>query len=360
MPSVINRDPLRVALIGYGHGGSVFHAPLIAATPGLELAAIVTSSPDRSERARHNFPGATVLASPQLVWDKAAQYDLVVISTPNRSHVPLGLAALEAGLGVVVDKPLATSVVDAERLVAASRRLDCLLTAFHNARWANTFLTTRELIASGMLGQITRYEARMDRYRPQPRPGAWRELAEPNEGGGLLLDLGTHLIDQAVQLFGWPRRVYAEVEHRRPGSHVDDDTFVALEFSELRAHLWMSYVARLSGPAVRVHGLNGSYEKFAADPQEQALSSGQRPGEPTWGIEPPDRWGRLSTNVAGLHVDGRLESQPGAYQLFYAALRDALHTGGPAPVDPADAIGVLRIIDAARVSARTATLREVE
>jgi predicted dehydrogenase len=360
MPVAISRDPLRVALIGYGHGGSVFHAPLIAATPGLELAAIVTSAPDRSERARHNFPGATVLPTPELVWEKAGHYDLVVISTPNRSHVPLALAALEAGLAVVVDKPLATSVADAERLVAASQRLDRLLTAFHNARWANTFLTTRAVIASGVLGRITRYEARMDRYRPQPRPGAWRELPEPNEGGGLLFDLGTHLIDQAVQLFGWPRRVYAEVEHRRPDSHVDDDTFVALEINELHAHLWMSYVARLPGPAVRMHGLNGSYEKFAADPQEQALSSGHRPGEPTWGLDSPDQWGRLSANVGGLHIDGRIESQPGAYQLFYAALRNALHSGGPPPVDPADAIAVLRIIDAARVSARTATLREVE
>jgi predicted dehydrogenase len=360
MPAAISRDPLRAALIGYGHGGSVFHAPLIAATPGLELAAIVTSAPDRSERARRNFPGATVLTTPELVWEKAGDYDLVVISTPNRFHVPLGLAALKAGLAVVVDKPMATAVLDAQRLVAASQRLDRLLTAFHNARWANTFLTTREVIASGMLGRITRYEARMDRYRPQPRPGAWRELPEPSEGGGLLLDLGTHLIDQAVQLFGWPRRVYAEIEHRRPGSHVDDDTFVALEFSELRAHLWMSYVARLPGPAVRLHGLNGSYEKFAADPQEAALASGRRPGEPTWGLESPDNWGHVSANVAGLHVDGRIESQPGAYQLFYAAVRDALHSGGPPPVDPADAIGVLRVIDAARVSARTATLREIE
>jgi scyllo-inositol 2-dehydrogenase (NADP+) len=360
MSAVINRDPLRVALIGYGHGGAVFHAPLIAATAGLELAAIVTGSPDRSTRARHAFPDTSILASAELVWDNAADYDLIVISTPNRSHVSLAVTALEAGLAVVVDKPLATSVVEAERLVAASRRLERLLTVFHNARWASTFLTTREVIASGLLGRITRYEARMDRYRPQPRRGAWRELPEPNEGGGLLLDLGTHLIDQAVQLFGWPRRVYAEVEHRRPGSQVDDDTFVALEFDELRAHLWMSYVARLPGPAVRLHGLNGSFEKFAADPQEQALSGGQRPGEPTWGQEAPEQWGRLSANVAGLHLDGRVESQPGAYQLFYASLRDALHSGGAPPVDPTDAIGVLRVIEAARASARTATLREVE
>ena len=360
MSVVFNRDPLRVALLGYGHGGAVFHAPLIAATPGLKLAAIVTGSPDRSGRARRAYPDTTILASADLVWHNAAQYDLVVVSTPNRTHVPLGVAALEAGLAVVIDKPLATSVVDAERLVAASRRLDRPLTAFHNARWANTFLTTREVIASGVLGRITRYEARMDRYRPQPRSGAWRELPEPNEGGGLLLDLGTHLIDQAMQLFGWPRRVYAEVEHRRPGSQVDDDTFVALEFNELRAHLWMSYVARLPGPAVRLHGLNGSYEKFAGDPQEQALSGGQRPGELTWGIESPDNWGRLSASIAGLHVDGRIESQPGAYQTFYAEMRDALHSGGPPPVDPEDAIGVLRVIEAARASARTATLREVQ
>jgi scyllo-inositol 2-dehydrogenase (NADP+) len=257
---------------------------------------------------------------------------------------------------VVVDKPMAISVSDAERLTAASHRTGTLLTVFHNARWANTFLTARAVIASGVLGTITRYEARMDRYRPAPRPGAWRESAHPDDGGGLLLDLGSHLIDQAVQLFGWPLRVYAEVEHRRPDTQVDDDTFVALEFAELRAHLWMSYLARLPGPALKLHGLNGSYEKVSGDPQEDALGAGQRPGGPDWGIEPRDRWGRLSANIAGLHVDGPLESQPGAYQVFYAAVRDALHSGGPPPVRPADAIGVLRVIQAAQASAHTGSV----
>lgn len=359
MTGISRRDPLRVALIGYGHGGAVFHAPLIAATPGLELSAIVTTAPDRCQRVRHEHPSATLLASPELVWRHAAEYDLVVISTPNRSHASLGLAALEAGLAVVLDKPMAVSVAEAERLVAASRHTGRLLTVFHNARWANTFLTVREIIASGVLGTITRYEARMDRYRPAPRPSAWRESGDPAEAGGLLFDLGSHLIDQAVQLFGWPLRVYAEVARRRPDTQVDDDTFVALEFAGLRAHLWMSYLARLPGPAVRVHGLNGSYEKVLGDPQEAALSIGQRPGGSNWGHEPRDEWGRLSTTIAGLHVDGPLESRPGAYPAFYAAVRDALHSGGPPPVDPADAIGVLRIIEAAQAGARTSTVISV-
>jgi scyllo-inositol 2-dehydrogenase (NADP+) len=356
MPAISSRDPLRVALIGYGHGGAVFHAPLIVATSGLELAAIVTTAPDRCQRAAHDYPRTTVLASAEQVWQHGADYDLVVISTPNRSHVPLGLAALEARLAVVVDKPMATSVADAERLAVASHNNNRLLTVFHNARWANTFLTVRAVIASGVLGTLTRYEARMDRYRPAPRPGAWRESGDPGEGGGLLLDLGSHLIDQAVQLFGWPRRVYAELEHRRPDTRVDDDTFVALEFEELRAHLWMSYIARLPGPAVRLRGLNGSYEKVMGDPQEDALSVGQRPDGPMWGREPRERWGRLSANFAGLHTDGPLESQPGAYPVFYAAVRDALHSGGPPPVEPADAIGVLRVVEAAQASARTASV----
>jgi predicted dehydrogenase len=211
-------DTLRVAIIGYGHAGSIFHAPLVASTPGLDIAAVVTSQPDRQARVRRELPEAAVLSSVELVWERAGDFDLVVIVTPNRTYVTLALAALQAGLPVVVDKPLAASVADAKQLIVASQQAGKLLTVFQNARWSRGFLTVQRLIAAELLGPIVRYEAHSERYRPEPRPGAWRELGDAMEAGGLLYDLGSHLIDQALVLFGAPTSVYAEVDQRRPGT----------------------------------------------------------------------------------------------------------------------------------------------
>lgn len=348
-------NPLRVALLGYGHGGSVFHAPLIAATPGMVLAAVVTSAPDRRARVARDYPNAAILQSADEVWNNPSSYDLVVVATPNRTHVPLGLAAMRAGLPVVIDKPLAATVADAGRLIETSEETGQMLTVFQNARWSNSFLTVRKILADGLLGPAVRYEARMERYRPAPRAGAWRERGAPEEAGGLLYDFGSHLIDQALVLFGTPRRIYAELQQRRPHTEVDDDTFVAIEFDQgMHAHLWMSYLVRAPGPAVRVWGLNGVYEKLTGDPQEDALRHGQRPAAGVdWGTEPSERWGRLSTDVAGLHVDGQVETLRGNYPEFYSALQDALLRGGPPPVDPRDAVRTLRVVEAAQRSAHT-------
>ncbi len=355
--------PLRVAVIGYGLAGAVFHAPLIAATDGMIVSAIVTNNPERRQRARADFPDATILASAEHIWQNASNYDLVVVASPNRTHVPLGIAAMQAGLPVVIDKPLAPSVVEAERLISTSKSTGKLLTVFQNRRWDNDFLTVRQLLASesDVLGQIIRFESWFQRYRPLPRAGAWRELPAPGEAGGLLFDLGSHLIDQAVLLFGQPLRVYAEVESRRPGAQVDDDTFVALEFANgTRAHLWMDVLTRIPGPRLRITGLRGMYEKWGLDPQEDALSAGKRPGDAGWGQEPYERWGRLSTDVGQLHIDGPVETLPGAYETFYALLHDALVSGSKPPVDPSDAIATLRVIEAARESAQKHTVIELE
>jgi predicted dehydrogenase len=343
--------PLRVAIVGYGHGGEVFHAPLVAATDGLEVAAIVTSDRGRRERAACAFPDARLYAAVEDLWTDAAQYHLVVITTPNRTHVPLGIAAMEAGLPVVIDKPLAATVADAERLVATGQRTGQMLTVFQNARWSNAFLTIRHLLSAGLVGAVMRFEARSERFRPVPRAGAWRERGEPEEAGGLLYDLGSHLIDQALVLFGQPLHVYAEMERRRPGTQVDDDTFVALRFpSGIIAHLWMSYVARLPGVAVRLVGLDGTYEKRVVDPQEDALRAGHHPGEPGWGREPRERWGTLSSEIKGVHSEVSVETEPGAYQEFYAGVRDTLVIGAAPPVHPEDAIATLRVIEAAQRS----------
>lgn len=345
--------PLRVVVIGYGHGGSVFHAPLIAATPGMQVAAIVTRAAQRQAQARREFPAARIIPSIEEMWSSASNYDLAVVTTPNKTHVPLGVRAVQAGLHVVVDKPLAASVADAQQLLAARARAGKILSVFQNARWANDFLTVRQLIAAGVLGRVVRMEARKERYRPAVRDGAWRERGEADEAGGLLYDLGSHLIDQALVLFGQPTSVYAEMEHVRPGSQVDDDTFIALGFAHgVHAHLWMSYVARRPGAALRISGLRGTYEKYDGDPQEQMLRDGLRPGMLGWGEEPRERWGHLSADVGGLHVDGPIETVRGQSERFYSELRDAIRTNGPPPVDPAEAVETLRVIEAAQHSAR--------
>ena len=342
--------PIRVALIGYGLAGAVFHGPLISSTPGMSLATIVTRDPERRARASSDHPDAQLLTGVDPLWQGAADHDLVVVATPNRSHVPLGLAALEAGLPVVIDKPMAPTAEEGRRLVAEAAERDLLLAVFQNRRWDGDFLTVRRLLSEDVLGPIVRFESRFERWRPRVRPEAWRERGDPEEAGGLLFDLGSHLIDQAVVLFGPPRTVYAEVDRRRPSAEVDDDVFVALEHEAgVRSHLWMSVLAAIPGPRMRVLGMGAAYEKFDLDVQERALSEGARPDDPDWGREPPDRWGRLSTG------DGErtVETERGAYPEFYRRIAASLRNGTPPPVDPEDSVAVLRIIEAAQESART-------
>jgi predicted dehydrogenase len=335
--------------------GSVFHAPLIAATPGLRLTSIVTGNPQRQRQARRDHPGARILVSPDEVWAAAAEHDLVVIAAPNRAHVALGLKALAADLPLVVDKPLAPSAREGRRLVSAARRRGLMLTVFHNRRWDGDLRTLQALLGSSALGPVHRYESRYERWRPLPRAGAWRESDDPAEAGGLLFDLGSHLIDQALLLFGRPTTVYAELDRRRPGSRVDDDAFVALSHPDgVRSHLWTSAVAAQLGPRLRVLGLKAAYVKYGMDVQEAALRAGARPVGPGWGLEPPEAWGQLG---AGDRLR-RVRTKPGDYRLFYRGVVDALTKSAPPPVDPLDAVAVLEVIEAAQRSARTgATVR---
>lgn len=352
MATTTERAPIRVGLIGFGLAGEVFHAPLIAATPQMELASIVTSDPGRQTRARESHPGVAILPDVEALWTDAAEHDLVVIATPNRFHVPLAQTALRSGLPVVIDKPMAPTAAEAGRLVQEAEARSLLLTVFQNRRWDGDFLTVRRLLTEGTLGDVVRFESRFERWRPSVRHEAWRERSEPEEAGGLLFDLGSHLIDQAVQLFGLPRRVYAEVDRRRPSAAVDDDVFVALEHGHgVRSHLWMNVMAAIRDPRMRVLGLNGTFQKHHLDMQEESLARGMRPGDAGWGLEPVERWGVLSTGDR----TGAIETEPGAYQEFYARVAAALR-GGPLPVDPHDAVDVLRIIEAAFESARLGTV----
>ena len=339
---------VRVALVGYGLAGASFHAPFIALTPGLRLASIVTSNPDRAARAARDHPEARVITRAGTLWETPGEHDLVVVASPNRTHVPLAQAALEAGLDVVVDKPLAARAEEGRWLSALAEREGRLLAVFHNRRWDGDFLTLRRLMAEGALGRVHRYESRFERWRPQVTADAWRERAEPEEAGGVLFDLGSHLVDQALVLFGPVSHVYAEVERRRAGAAVDDDVFVALSHhSGVRSHLWASQAAAQEGPRMRVLGSSAAYVKHGLDVQEEPLRAGVRPGGPDWGREDPDRWGSLGTEGATQPV----ETERGDYGAFYAAVLGALRAQGPPPVPATEAVAVLDVLEAARRSA---------
>jgi predicted dehydrogenase len=337
-------EPLRVALIGYGLAGSAFHAPFIATIPAFRLSAIVTRSHERRARALRDHPGASLLETADEIWAGSDEFDLVVIAAPNKAHGPLGLAALAAGLPVVVDKPLATSAAEGRALVDAAHERELMLTVFQNRRWDGDFLTVRRLLAENALGRVLRFESGFERWRPEVGAG-WREKADG--AGGLLFDLGSHLVDQAVQLFGPVQSVYAELELRRPGAEVDDDDFVALEHPDgVRSHLWMSAVAAQGGARFRVLGDRAAYTKHGLDVQEEALRAGRSPKGPGWGKEPRERWGRLG---AGEELRA-VPTEPGDYGAFYEAVAASLQAGAPPPVDPVDGVEVLEVLEAARRS----------
>ncbi|MBP2319878.1 putative dehydrogenase [Kibdelosporangium banguiense] len=319
---------LRVGLIGYGTAGAVFHAPLIATTPGMTLQSVVTS--------REVPSGVQRLDRPDQLWE---DHDLVVVATPNRTHVPLATEALHAGLPVVVDKPFAPSVAEARALTALAAERDLALTVFQNRRWDGDFLTVKELIRTGPLGRVVRFESHFDRWRPVPKD-TWKEQPGRGEAGGVLFDLGSHVIDQALQLFGPVRSVHSEVNRHRDGVQVDDDFFLALTHeSGFVSHLGSSTLAAHPAPRFRVLGTTTAYTKYGLDVQESQLKSGLRPGDPGFGEEPESSWGLLG--------DASVPTKHGCYQYFYNSMVSVLRDGAPVPVSPESAIAALEIIEQA-------------
>jgi predicted dehydrogenase len=338
---------LRVAIIGYGLAGRLFHASLIAATDGLAVATVVTSDPTRQAEVAREHPDAHVLANPGQLWE-LSDHDLMVVATPNDVHAPLALEAIARGVPVVVDKPLAVTAPEAEAVVLAAEQAGVLLTVFQNRRWDSDHLTLVRLVAEGRLGSVTRYESRFERWRPVSIADAWRESVPPERGGGQLLDLGSHLVDQALVLFGPATHVYAEVDARR-GGPADDDAFIALRHATgVISHLRMSAMTAAPGPRLRVLGTEAAFVIRDLDSQEDQLRAGKRPDtDPDWGLEPEVDWGRLVSGEDSAPV----RSERGDWPRFYALLVGALRDGGPPPVDPRDAVATLRILDHARRSA---------
>ncbi|MFS0853224.1 Gfo/Idh/MocA family oxidoreductase [Microbacterium sp. 179-I 3D4 NHS] len=342
---------IRTAILGFGTAGRLFHAPFLAADPAFRIDAIVTSDPDRAGKAQQEHPQARILPDADALWADAGAFDLVVVASPSGSHRAHVETALRAGLHVVVDKPFVADAAEGEALIELARTQGRMLTVFQNRRWDGDFLTLRALVESGRLGEVRRFESRFTWWKPEIKKG-WKAQATVADAGGILFDLGPHLIDQALQLFGPARVVYAEVDRLREGVVADDDVFVALEHeSGVRSHLWMSAVSPTSGPRFRALGSEKAYTSWGLDGQEPALVAGERPGDPGFGETPPDRWGTVG-------VGDEIETVPtekGDYGRFYTGVAAAITEGAPAPVDPADAVAGLRLIADAHAAAASAT-----
>ena len=333
--------PIRAALLGYGYAGKTFHAPLIAATPGWELACVASRRPGAVQA---DLPGLRVVADPlQAIAD--AGIDVVVVATPNAQHAPLAEAALRADRHVVVDKPFTLDLAQARRLRAVARDTGRIVSVFHNRRWDGDFLGVRALIEAGRLGEVVHFESRFDRYRPQVRD-RWRERAEA--GGGIWFDLGPHLVDQALQLFGLPLEVSADIAALRPGAQADDWAHVVLRYARTRVVLHASMLVAGGSARFSVHGTAGSVAKAGLDRQEAQLLAGMRPGAPGWGMD--DEPLQLFAGDGSVQA---VATPAGDQRAYYAGLRDAIRHGASPPVTDAQALAVMAVLEAGVESART-------
>ena len=334
-------ESISVGLIGYGLGGSIFHAPLIRGLAALDLSAVVTSQRKRVEK---DLPGVAVAGSTEELLGNSS-IRLVVVTSPSNTHYQLARATLLAGKNAVVDKPFAGTVQEAQALMDLAQDRGLFLSVYQNRRWDGDFLTVKRLIQDGTLGEIFHYEAHFDRFRLDIRTG-WRETG--GRESGILYDLGAHLIDQAVHLFGLPQTVTADVFAQRHGAIAPDYFHLVLDYGRMRAILHGATVVKAPGPHFAVHGDKGSFLKYGMDPQEDALKAGKRPGDAGWGEDDPANYGEL-TPVDG--VKSRVETAVGGYENYYKMIVDALLHRGPNPVDPAGSRDGLGVIEAARRSA---------
>jgi predicted dehydrogenase len=336
-----------VGLVGFGFAGKTFHAPVISAVDGLRLAAIVQRHGDD---AAQTYPAANTVGS----LDGLLAIDsirLVVIATPNTSHAEIAKQCLLAGREVVIDKPFATSYAEAADLVELAKQHGRLLAVYQNRRWDGDFQTVQKLISEEKLGRIVLFESHFDRFRPQPKQNAWRERSEP--GSGILFDLGPHLIDQALILFGEPESVSADVRIERNGAVINDAFDVLFRYKATRAILRASVLASTPTPRFAIQGTDGGYLKYGLDPQEDALKRGQSPRDEHWGYEAPERWGTLLLAQGDSFVTDKLATAPGDYRKYYENIRDALLGTAPLAVTPQQALNVMHALELANESSRT-------
>ncbi len=331
---------LNVGLVGFGFASKVFHAPVIRVVEGLRLTTIV----QRSGAPDPRYPDVAFVRSVDELLDRAI--DLVVIATPNTSHHPIAKQCLLAGRHVVIDKPFTTTAAEAEELVQLAKRKQRVVSAYQNRRYVGDFVTLQNLLSDGVLGRVAMFESHFDRFRPELRPTAWRE--QPHPGSGIWFDLGSHLLDQALVLFGNPRAVAADIRIERAGAAVDDAFDVTLHYPHMRALLRASMLAAAPGPTFAAHGTKGSFIKYGLDPQEAALKSGRTPDEPNWDAEPAERYGQLTTPEETRTV----ATIPSSFTHYYENVRDAILGRAQLAVTPDQALDVMRGLELAVASSQ--------
>jgi scyllo-inositol 2-dehydrogenase (NADP+) len=339
---------VRVGLIGFGLAGQAFHAPVIRGVNGMELACILER---HGSKAQQKYPEVRVARDlDELLSDKTI--GLIVVATPNNSHFSYTKACLEADRDVVVDKPFTPTLAEAEQLVRLAAQRGRLVTVYQDRRWDGGFLTLKKLVADGTLGEIAEYEARFDRFRLEVKPNAWRE--QPDEAAaGVLWDLGPHLIDGALVLFGEPQSIWASAFSQRKASQVDDAFDVYMEYPHTRAILRARILAFAPGPSSLLHGTAGSFIKYGMDPQEEILRSENCPDGPDWGADwgkdAQERWGTLSLANGEAR---KVKTEIGDYRGFYANVRDAIEKRAPLDVTPEQALRTMRGVLLAHKSSR--------
>ncbi|MEJ4044036.1 MULTISPECIES: oxidoreductase [unclassified Erwinia] len=329
-------DKIRVGLVGYGFASKTFHAPLIAGTAEMELAAVSSSD---AAKVHADWPSVQVVSDPQALFDDPT-IQLIVIPTPNDTHFPLAKAALDAGKNVVVDKPFTVTLSQARELDALAKSKGLLLSVFHNRRWDSDFLTAKSLLAEGTLGEVRYFESHFDRFRLEVKQ-RWREQKGP--GSGIWYDLGPHLIDQALQLFGSPVAINVDTAELRPGAQTTDYFHATLIYPQRRVVLHGSMLVAAESPRYQIHGTQGSYVKYGLDPQEDALKAGARPPQEDWGYDMRD--GVVTLVNGDVLAEKTLLTIPGNYPAYYAAIRDALNGVGENPVKAEEAIQVMELIE---------------
>ena len=337
--------PIQTALASYGMSGSIFHAPLIYAHPGFSLRSILQR---RSNSALQKYPSVKIVKSyGELL--KNDQIELIIVNTPDNMHFDLAWKALNKGKHVVVEKPFTIMVNEGEKLIHLAQKKNKLLSIFQNRRWDGDFLTLQQVIQKKLLGKVVEFEAHFDRYRNYI-PDSWKE--NPEFHSGTLYNLGSHLIDQALVLFGMPEAIFADVRAMRSGARVDDSFDIKMYYPDVKVTLKAGYLIREAGPRYMLHGTEGSYVKYGIDPQEELLKNGTIPLNSSWGKEPESDWGILHTTIDGKEHREKYETVAGNYNDYYSNIYDVIRNGGELIVKPEQALNVIHIVEAAYLSSK--------
>ena len=335
---------IRTGIIGFGLSGRVFHAPFVDVVDGFELSKISTANPKNIRIAKERYPNATIVSDgKEIVGDP--EIDLVIVTSPNTVHFHWAKEALLAGKHVVVEKPFTVTFAEAEELVELAKQQKKTLSVYQNRRFTSDTKTVKKILESKILGDVVEYETHFDRFRAEPKAGAWRE--EPLPGSGIFYDLGSHLIDQSLHFFGMPQAVTAHINTIRPWAKADDSFDVKLHYPTHTATLKSTTLAKIPGPTYQIHGTKGSFIKYGLDVQEENLDKGAIPNTPDWGSEPESIWGTLKAECNGIEIKSVIQSEQGDYRDYFINLRDAIWGKGDLAVTAEEGANVMRIIELA-------------